>query len=102
VLPLALDDALAGSTDIIPVDPTPLKDEVVDAAREILPPEWLQEQAEVFLRTVPPYLLGDIQSFELTVAVKDRVETMFDVVAETIGDDETFVPLYDEIVAAVV
>lgn len=98
LLPAGVDEALPSIADASPVDLTLLRDDLIDGAREILPPDWMQEQTENAIRTVPGYLLGDIDSFELKIETKERVASAFEVIDDTIQDDETFVPLYDQII----
>lgn len=47
-------------------------DEVAGLLREVLPPEWLQEQAERAIDAVVPFLTGDTEEFEFTVDLEGR------------------------------
>ena len=60
-------DELAGDTGLS-------ADDIVSSLRDVLPPDWLQEQTEEILDSVGPYVLGSADSFTYTFSLADRTE----------------------------
>lgn len=96
VLPAALDEIETDASSDIPIDLSAIEDEVISAAREILPPEWLQAQVESATSGVIPYLLGDTDHFTYTLVLKDRVEAAADVIKDDILHGPAFDSIYDD------
>jgi len=100
LLPVALDEAEEemekdDSSDF-DIDITAIKDELVSAARKILPPEWLQEQVESAANSIIPYILGDTNEFTYTLVLRDRIETAVEVTKEDILQGNAFTSIYDD------
>ncbi len=73
LLPAAVEeqlDAGDGSPSAFNLD----ADAVVTSARDAIQPEWLQEQVEGGIDSLGPYLLGESDSFTLTISPVDRAE----------------------------
>jgi hypothetical protein len=95
-LPAALDEIKEDDSSDIPIDITNIKDEIVSAARKIVPPEWLQAQVETVTNTIIPYFLGKTDRFTYTVAFQDRVTTAAEVIKSDMLQGDTFTKLYDD------
>lgn len=96
VLPAALDEIGENASDT-PVDLALLKDDITFAAREIFPPEWLQQQSELTIDETLSYLTGDEDSFEITIPLSDRVEAARDALKQMVTDGVTLDVVYDEV-----
>ena len=96
VLPAALDEIGENASDT-PIDLALLKDDIISAAREIFPPEWLQQQSELTIDETLSYLTGDKDSFEITIPLSDRVEAARDALKQTVTDGVTLDVVYDEV-----
>ena len=100
LLPVALDEVEEemekdDSTDFA-IDISAIEDELVSAARKILPPEWLQDQVESATNSVIPYFLGDTDEFTYTIALRDRIDTAVEVINEDIVQGDAFTSIYDD------
>ena len=95
-LPAALDEVETGDTSDFNIDIQVIKDDIVAAARKILPPEWLEAQVETAADTIAPYILGDKDSFTYTVQFRDRVEAAAAVTKSDIIQGAAFDSLYDD------
>ncbi|TET76009.1 MAG: hypothetical protein E3J42_02360 [Dehalococcoidia bacterium] len=100
LLPVALDEVEEemekdDSTDFA-IDISAIEDELVSAARKILPPEWLQDQVESATNSVIPYFLGDTDEFTYTIALRDRIDTAVEVINEDILQGDAFTSIYDD------
>src|SRR4030042_5754784 len=98
-LPAALDEIETDDSSDFQIDIAAIKDDLVSAAREILPPEWLGARAEAATETLIPYILGDTDSFTYTVEFKDRVETAAEVIQDDILGGDPFNTLYQDAVS---
>ena len=96
VLPAALDEIGENASDT-PIDLALLKDDIIFAAREIFPPEWIQQQSELTIDKTLSYLTGDKDSFEITIPLSDRVEAARDALKQTVTDGVTLDVVYDEV-----
>ena len=70
-LPAALDEVETDTSFDLPIKVADFKSEIISAARETLPPEWLQEQAESAIGILIPYLRGSRDEFSYTILFKD-------------------------------
>ena len=103
LLPLALDEAEEemekdDSSDFT-VDISAIKDDIVSAAREILPPEWLQEKVELATNTIIPYFVGKTDEFTYTLEPSDlqqRIDTAVQVIKDDILRGNIFTSVYDD------
>ena len=73
LLPAAVEEQLDGG-DGLPSAFNLDADAVVTSFRDALPPEWLQGQVEGAVDSLGPYLLGQFDSFTLTISLVDRAE----------------------------
>jgi len=103
LLPLALDEAEEemekdDSSDFT-VDISAIKDDIVSAAREILPPEWLQEKVELATNSIIPYFVGKTDEFTYTLEPSDlqqRIDTAVQVIKDDILRGNIFTSVYDD------
>jgi hypothetical protein len=98
-LPAALDEIETDDSSDFQIDIAAIKDDLVSAAREILPPEWLEERVESATETLIPYILGDTDSFTYTVEFKDRVEAAAGVIQDDILGGDPFNTLYEDAIS---
>ncbi|MBT4513167.1 MAG: hypothetical protein HOC20_13285 [Chloroflexi bacterium] len=99
VLPAALDDVDKNDTKgNNPVEFSPIREEIVSAASQILPPEWLQAQFESATNAIIPYLLGDTDEFTYTLPLRERVDTAIEVIKSDILHGEAYSSLYDDFI----
>ena len=61
----------------LPYGITISQDEIGEAARLVLPPEWIQEQVEGTIDEVIPYLTGQQDGFRVEVPVGERADAAF-------------------------
>ncbi len=102
LLPVALDEVeeemeTDDSSDF-DIDISAIEDELISAARKILPPEWLQDQVESATNSIIPYFLGDTDEFTYTLALQDRIDTAVEVTKEDIleAEGDAFTSIYDD------
>ncbi|MBF8267659.1 MAG: hypothetical protein HW388_1167 [Dehalococcoidia bacterium] len=57
-------------------------EEVLSALREIVPPEWLQEQVEGIIDEAGPYLTGKRDTFQVVVPLAERREVALTVIED--------------------
>src|SRR4030042_1240802 len=98
-LPAALDEIETDESSDFQIDIAAIKEDLVSAAREILPPEWLEERVESATETLIPYILGDTATFTHTVEFKDRVEAAAEVIQDDILGGDPFNTLYEDAIS---
>jgi len=96
VLPTGLDELHTGELSDSPIDISGISSDIVSVAMKILPPDWLQAQAETAIDTIVPYFTGDIDAFTLTIDLGDRIETVAEVVKKDVIRKDTFTHIYDD------
>jgi hypothetical protein len=99
ILPSALDEASADESWDLPIYLSDIEDELVSAARDIFPPEWLQTQVESATNAMIPYLVGDTDTFSHTIWFKDRAEAAADVLTDEVIHSDAFTNIYDDLIA---
>jgi len=78
-----------------------LKPHLASIAKETVPPEWLQAEAEQGISAVLPYILGDTDGFRVSISLKERVEAGMGAVKSTLHKEGVFPGLYDQGMKAV-
>ena len=73
-------------------------DRMVQAARAVAPPEWVQEQVEIALDEVTSYFIGDRDTFEINVQLVDRVEIALEEISKLLRETNSGELLYNEVV----
>ena len=101
LLTSAVSDALATGDDL-PAGVDLETDEVVSQVRDALPPDWLQEQAEAAIDGVGPYLLGDADTFAVTIPLDERSDVAESAAGSLLDDVDLHEALFEEEVPAVV
>jgi len=96
LLPAALEEIDADESTDVPIEMAPIRDEVISAARRILPPDWLQGQFESAANTVIPYMVGDTDLFTFTLVLRDRVELASEVIKEDILHGDAFASIHKD------
>ncbi len=91
--PAALDEAGLEMPTDFPIDNADLRKGIVDVAKQAFPPKWLQGTFENATRQIVPYVMGDKNSFTITVAVQDRIDPMVEGI-NSVVDNHTQV-IYD-------
>jgi len=76
--PAALDEAGIEMPTDFPVDTPELKRDIVAVAKQAFPPKWLQGTFENATRQIFPYVMGDKNSFTITIDVQSRIGPMAD------------------------
>ena len=97
-LPAALDEVETDTSFDLPIKVADFENEIISAARETLPPEWLQEQSESAIGILIPYLRGSRDEFSYTILFKDRVQQGAQTINDTFLQGETATKLYDNLI----
>ncbi|NQT72186.1 MAG: hypothetical protein HQ553_05370 [Chloroflexi bacterium] len=99
VLPAALDEVEDDDTSgDIPIKLSPIQDELISAAKSILPPEWLQEQFVAAIDASLPYFMGSTDEFTYTLPLRERVDTAATVIKDDILQGPAFTSVYDDMI----
>jgi len=96
LLPAALEEIDADESMDVPVEMAPIEDEIISAARRILPPEWLEDQFESAANAVIPYIVDDTDSFAFTLVLRDRIDLASEVVKEDILRGDAFTSIRED------
>jgi hypothetical protein len=100
ILPAAIAAASEDASDDLTSGPdfdfTRFNADIVRIAREVVPPEWIQDQVESALLTVSPYLLGEEDSFSLTIQFGDRIQAAATALKRETKNEAVYGPLYEE------
>ncbi|MCY4625049.1 MAG: hypothetical protein OXC99_08635 [Chloroflexi bacterium] len=75
LLPVAVEEGLHNADGVAPAFKLDA-DFVVTSIRDALPPDWLQQQTEGAIDSLGPYLLGQSDSFTLTISPDERAEAV--------------------------
>lgn len=95
-LPAALDEVETDDISDANIDREAIEDDLVSAARKILPPEWLEAEVEKAVDSIAPYFLGDKDEFTYILQFRDRVEAAAAAIKSDIIQGEAFDSLYDD------
>jgi hypothetical protein len=63
-----------GAVVELPYGVTVSNEEIVDALAAVIPPQWVAERVSDALDAIGPYLIGETDSFLLTIPLEDRAE----------------------------
>lgn len=102
--PAALDEAGVEMPTDFPIDDAELKRDIVDVAKQAFPPKWLQGTFENATRQIVPYVMGEKNSFTITVAVQDRIDPMVEGINSVIDNhtQEIYDYVTDELIVPAV
>jgi hypothetical protein len=64
----------------------------------VLPPEWLEENVTTVINAAVPYITGEEENFEVTIAVDDRIEAATEVFKELLLEADIHAYLVDDVV----
>ena len=98
IVPAALDEVKTDQASDLPIDVSEYKTEITAAAKQALPPSWLQAQFEAGTSTLIPYVVDDKASFTYTVVLKDRVEEAGEAIKANFLHSSAFPRLYDDLI----
>ena len=71
---------------------------VADSVRRVVPPEWIQTNVEEVINQAVPYLVGEADSFDITVRLDDRVEAAAEEAKLIIRNADIHTAVMDELV----
>jgi hypothetical protein len=91
----AVEDSIAGE---LPLGVDITGERLLQAARRIVPPDWVQAQVEASLDEVTPYFLGDRDTFEVNVQLADRVGIALDEIKKILRESDAYELLYSGVV----
>ncbi len=93
VLPVALERTEIGGSGL---DLSWARPQVLGIAKQAVPPEWLQTQTEQVIAAVVPYVLGDTQTFTVSIPLRERVQAGASAIKSTLHQDGVITRLYDQ------
>ncbi|HWR70022.1 MAG TPA: hypothetical protein VN415_03105, partial [Dehalococcoidia bacterium] len=76
LLPAVLEDAGVESPTDFPIDTPEMKEDILTLAETTVPPEWLEETFEGASKQIVPYVVGDRNSFTITIDAQSRIDPM--------------------------
>ena len=72
---------------------------LVEAVRRVAPPEWVQEQVEMVLDEITPYMVGERDTFLIDIQLEeDRIDIALDEVERLMSETDSGRLLYKELV----
>lgn len=99
-LPAALEEVEENEAgDGFPVDLKAIEGDLVSAARQSIPPEWLKAQFEAGIDVILPYFLGSKDDFTYTLAIDERFEATVEVIKTDILNGPAFTSIYDDLIS---
>jgi hypothetical protein len=93
LLPAVLDEAGVESPTDFPIDTPEMKEDILTVAETTFPPEWLEETFEGATKQIVPYVVGDKNSFTITIDVQSRIDPMAEGIKDVIDGHAT--EIYD-------
>jgi hypothetical protein len=84
LLPAVLDEAGVESPTDFPIDTPEMKEDILTVAETTFPPEWLEETFEGATKQIIPYVVGDKNSFTITIDVQSRIDPMADGIKDVV------------------
>jgi hypothetical protein len=102
--PAVLDETGVESPTDFPIDTPQLRTDIIGVARQTFPPEWLQGTFENATRKIVPYVMGDKNSFTITIDVQSRIGPMADGIKGVVDNHtlEIYDYVTDELIAPAV
>ena len=73
-------------------------DRIVTSVRRVAPPEWVQSNVESALDELTPYVVGNRDTFEVSVQLSDRVVIALEEVKALLRESDVYDLLYDEVI----
>jgi len=93
LMPVVLDEIEVESPTDFPIDTPELKEDIISVAEQTFPRKWLQSTFENATRQIVPYVVGDKNSFTITVDVRSRIDPMAEGIKDVV--DEHRQVIYD-------
>jgi len=97
LLPAALDEAEETASDDNPVNTDAIRDEIIAAAREAFPPDWLEREFKSITKVIVPYFTGGKDTFTHTIPLDERVSAAVAAIREHLLQGEAFDSLYADL-----
>jgi hypothetical protein len=72
----AIDEAADENPTGFPIDTPAIKNDIVTVAETAFPSEWLEGTFEGATKKIVPYVVGDKNSFTITIPVKERIDPL--------------------------
>jgi hypothetical protein len=72
--------------------------ELVESARNVVPREWVEDQVDGVIDATVPYFLGESDTFEIRIALADRIDLALIEVKSLLRRVEAYDLLYDEVI----
>ena len=72
--------------------------ELVESARKMVPREWVEDQVDGVIDATVPYFLGESDTFEIRIALADRIDLALIEVKGLLRRVEAYDLLYDEVI----
>ena len=91
----AIEDAVR---DGLPFGLDITSERLTGAVRATMPPDWLQAQVEAILDEVTPYMVGEEETFEITLPLQERVESARNEIMALLRETDSYGLLFDEVV----
>lgn len=73
-------------------------DRLVQAARRIVPPEWVQQLVEDTLDEITAYMIGESDTFEVGITLSDRIEVAIGEIKSILREMNAADILYEQVV----
>jgi len=86
LLPAVLEDAGVESPTDFPIDTPEMKEDILTLAETTVPPEWLEETFEGASKQIVPYVVGDRNSFTITIDAQSRIDPMAEGIKDVVDD----------------
>ena len=96
VITPAIEEAVANKKLPLGVEFT--TERLVQAARPVVPSEWVQEQVEIVLDELAPYFVGDRDTFTINLPLADRADIALGEVKSLLRETDFGELLYTEVV----
>jgi hypothetical protein len=100
-IPFAIEEAQA--TGQFPVDQIPLgidvsPDGISESIKRVLPPQWIEDNITTVIAAAVPYITGEAEHFNVTIAVDDRADAATEVFNELLLDADIHGYIVGEVV----
>jgi hypothetical protein len=76
-------------------------DQLVSAAKRVIPKDWMHDQIEAAIDELTPYLLNGQDGFELRVELSDRARLVPQEIKRLLSEANAYDTLYNEVIEAV-
>ena len=72
--------------------------ELIESVRKVVPREWVEDQVDGVIDATVPYFLGESDTFEIRIALADRIDLALIEVKSLLRRVEAYDLLYDEVI----